>query len=142
MSELALTLAKYQWRNIMKEFMLLIFNKIDHQSGWPAERHRQFRKSCENYISKLKNSGNLKAAQPLLREGVTIFGSNGNWKEVPFDGRNEVQVGYFHILASDIREAIEIAKGNPEFEYGIAARIEVRPIKVKEESANFLYPGD
>ena len=126
----------------MKEFMLLIFNKIDHQSGWPAERHQQFLKSCENYINKLKSAGNLKTAQPLLREGVTIFGSNGHWKEVPFDDRNEVQVGYYHILAKDIKEAIEIAKGNPEFEYGIAARIEVRPIKMKEESTNFLYPGD
>ena len=126
----------------MKEFMLLIFNKIDHQSGWSEERHQQFLKSCESYINKLKNAGNLKTAQPLLREGVIVSGSSGNWKEVPFNESNEVQVGYYHILAKDMNEAIEIAKGNPEFEYGTSARIEVRPIKMKEESTNFLYPAD
>ena len=49
-------------------------------------------------------------------------------------------VGYYHILAKDIDDAIEIAKGNPEFEYGVKARIEVRPIKVKEETTGFTYP--
>lgn len=38
-------------------------------------------------------------------------------------------------------EAIEIAKRNPEFEYGTTARIEVRPIKTKEESTDYVYPG-
>lgn len=37
-------------------------------------------------------------------------------------------------------EAIAIAEGNPEFEYGTTARIEVRPIKMKEESTGFVYP--
>ena len=38
-------------------------------------------------------------------------------------------------------EAIKIAKDNPEFEFGTTARIEVRPIKVKEESINYIYPN-
>jgi len=53
----------------------------------------------------------------------------------------EVQVGYYHILAKDMNEAIKIAKDNPEFEFGTTARIEVRPIKVKEESINYIYPN-
>jgi hypothetical protein len=36
--------------------------------------------------------------------------------------------------------SIAISKLNPEFEYGKSARIEVRPIKVKEESTGFVYP--
>ena len=40
----------------------------------------------------------------------------------------------------DIDEAIEIAKGNPEFEYGAKARIEARPIKVREETTGLIYP--
>lgn len=40
-----------------------------------------------------------------------------------------------------MNEAIEIAKGNPEFEYGTTARIEVRPIKAQEESTNYVYPN-
>jgi hypothetical protein len=37
-------------------------------------------------------------------------------------------------------EAIAISKANPEFEYGKSARIEVRPVKVKEESTGYVYP--
>jgi len=125
----------------MKEYMLLIRNEIDHQAAWSPERHQRFLKSCESYIGKLKQDGRLKTAQPLVREGVIVSGSNRKWKEIPFNEAEEVQVGYYHILAKDMSEAIEIAKGNPEFEYGTTARIEVRPIKTKEESTNFIYPN-
>jgi hypothetical protein len=125
----------------MKEFMLLIRNEIDHQDAWSQVQHQQFLKSCERYIGKLMKEGKLKIAQPLLREGVIVSRSNGTWKEMPFNETKEVQVGYYHILAMDMNEAIEIAKGNPEFEYGTTARIEVRPIKTKEESTDYEYPS-
>ena len=126
----------------MNEFMLLIYNEIDHQAAWSPERHQQFLKSCENYIRKLKKEGKLKTAQPLVQDGVIVSNANGKWKEVPFNETKEIQVGYYHILAKDMREAIELAKGNPEFEYGTTARIEVRPIKIKEESTNYVYPDN
>jgi hypothetical protein len=77
----------------------------------------------------------------LVREGVILSGSKEKWKSVPFNESKEVQVGYYHILAKDMNEAIKIAKDNPEFEFGTTARIEVRPIKVKEESINYIYPN-
>jgi hypothetical protein len=124
----------------MKEFMLLILNENDHQDNWSAEQHKEFVKKCEVYINNLKNEGKLKSAQPLIREGKIIYRLNNEWKEKPFNERREVQVGYYHILAKDINEATEIAKRNPEFEYGTTARIEVRPIKIKEEVTGFVYP--
>ena len=124
----------------MKEFMLLIRNEIDHQSSWSPEKHRQFLKNCEDYIGNLTKEGKLKSAQPLVREGKIISGSKGAWKDGPFNESKEVIVGYYHILAEDLKDAIAIAKGNPEFEYGSTARIEVRPIKTKEESTGFVYP--
>ncbi|MEP6613155.1 MAG: hypothetical protein ABJA76_14745 [Mucilaginibacter sp.] len=36
--------------------------------------------------------------------------------------------------------AVELAKGNPEFAYTQTAKIEVRPIKKKEETTLFVYP--
>ena len=123
----------------MKEFMLLIRNEIDHQATWSPEKTRQFLKDCSLYIDKLIKEGNLKSAQPLVREGKIISGSKQTWKDGPFNETKEVIVGYYHILAKDIDEAIEIAKGNPEFEYGTSARIEVRPIKLKEETTGFVY---
>jgi hypothetical protein len=124
----------------MKEFMLLIRNEIDHQSNWSKEQHHQFLKKCESYIGNLKKEGKLIAAQPLVREGKIISGSTGAWKEGPINETKEVQVGYYHILAKDVDEAIAIAKENPEFEFSTTARIEVRPIKMKEETTSFVYP--
>ena len=92
------------------------------------------------YIGNLTKDAKLKSAQPLVREGKIISGSKGAWKEGPFNETKEVIVGYYHILAEDLDDAIAIAKGNPEFEYGTTARIEVRPIKTKEESTGFVYP--
>jgi hypothetical protein len=63
-----------------------------------------------------------------------------NWKQTAVDPLKEVQVGYYHIRANDMEDAIEIANANPEFEYVPSATIEVRPIKMKEEKTNFVYP--
>jgi hypothetical protein len=124
----------------MKEFMLLIRNKNDHQEGWTSEHFQLFLKKCEIYITNLKKEGKLISAQPLVKEGKIISGSKGSWHEVAFNQTDEVQVGYYHILAKDIKEAISIAKKNPEFEFGHGASIEVRPIKTKENSTGFVYP--
>ncbi len=124
----------------MKEFMLLIRNEIDHQATWTAEQHQGFLKKCEDYIGSLKKEGKLISAQPLVREGKLISGSKGAWKDKPFNETEEVIVGYYHILAEDLDEAMAIAKGNPEFEFGTTARVEVRPIATKEESTGFVYP--
>jgi hypothetical protein len=43
-----------------------------------------------------------------------------------------VIAGYFHIVAENLNEAIDIAKRNPIFEDGLGAKIEVRPIRIVE----------
>ena len=53
----------------------------------------------------------------------------------------EIQVGYYHIFAADLDEAVAIAKRNPEFRYTATAKIEVRPIKAMEEDTGFVYPA-
>ena len=125
----------------MKEFMLLIRNEIDHQAGWSPERLNRFLKDCEVYIDGLKKDGKLISAQPMEREGRVIFRSDGNWKDKSFKGIKEIIVGYYHVLADNIDDAIDIAKRNPEFQYGTTAKIEVRPIKTMEETTGFSYPA-
>jgi hypothetical protein len=125
----------------MKEFMLLIRNEIDHQGSWSLEKHYHFLKDCEVYIEALKEEGKLISAQPLLREGRMISGSREGWKDKPFNENKEIIAGYYHIFAEDINDAIAIAKGNPEFEYGTTAKIEVRPVKMMEEGTGFEYPS-
>ena len=124
----------------MKEFMLLIHNEIDHQANWSPEQHQQFLKACEAYIGDLKKDGSLVSAQPMVRQGTMVSRVNGQWKEGPFHASKEVIVGYYHILAQDINDAVTIAQRNPEFAFSTTARIEVRPIKMKEETTGFVYP--
>ena len=124
----------------MKEFKLLIRNLNDSKESFSSDQHDKFLKSCEVYIEKLKKNGNLISAQPLIREGVMVSGKPGAFKEGPYSDTKEVIVGYYHILAKDLADAVAIAKENPEFAYTTTARIEVRPIKTKEITTSYVYP--
>lgn len=124
----------------MKEFMLLIRNTSDFKSSLSPEQQKQFLKDCMVYIENLKKNGNLFGAQPLVREGKMICGEPGAWKDGPYNETKEIILGYYHIRANNMEEAINIAKGNPEFAYGRNAKIEVRPIKMVEESTSYEYP--
>ena len=125
----------------MKEFMFYIRNEKDAKKSLTAEEHLAFIKSCESYIGDLKSKNKLIAAQPIVREGVILKKSGNNWIEKDIAADSEVQVGYYHILAGDLDEAILIAKENPEFAYVPSATIEVRPIKTKEVETGFVYPA-
>ena len=124
----------------MKEFMLYIRNAKDAKLSLTPEQHLAFIKQCEVYISRLKSENKLIAAQPIVREGVVIKKSADSWIEKDIAADSETQVGYYHILATDIQDAIQIAKDNPEFEYVPSATIEVRPIKTQEVETGFVYP--
>ena len=124
----------------MKEFLLLIRNESEHFASLSPNKQEEFLQKCMDYISNLKKEGKLIGAQPLERKGKMISGSKRALKDGPFNETKEVIVGYYHILAKDMDEAIAIAKGNPEFDYGTTARVEIRPIKMKEESTGYVYP--
>jgi hypothetical protein len=125
----------------MNEFMLIIRNENDNFAKLSPDLQQQFLSKCQVYINNLKKENKLIEAHPLVREGTIISLTNGQWNNKPFNESKEVLVGYYHILANDLDDAIAISKQNPEFEYSKSARIEVRPIKVKEESTGFVYPA-
>lgn len=125
----------------MKEFMLLIHNDANSKLTFTPDREKDFLDACRVYIEDLKKNNQLISAQPLIREGVMLSGHEGHWEKAPYRESKEVIVGYYHIKADDLDQAIAIAKGNPEFKYTHTARIEVRPIKMKEEATEYVYPG-
>jgi hypothetical protein len=124
----------------MKEFMFYIRNAGDAKAALTADEHLAFVKKCEVYIGKLNAEGKLVAAQPIIRDGVIVSKRVKGWSKDIIDPAKEVQVGYYHIKANDIAEAIDIAKANPEFEYVPSATIEIHQIKTKEEETGFVYP--
>ncbi|WP_212004779.1 YciI family protein [Chitinophaga sp. HK235] len=123
-----------------QEFMLYIRNEGDAKAAMTAAQHLEFVKKCEVYIKRLQEADQLIAAQPLLHSGWLLSKSKTGWKSTAIDPAKEIQVGYYHIRAYDLEEAIAIAKDNPEFEYVPSATIEVRPVKIKEEETGFEYP--
>jgi hypothetical protein len=125
----------------MKEFMFFIRKQADSAKTLPADKHTEFLKSCESYIGMLKAERKLVSAQPIERTGAILSRVNDEWTESPFNENREVIGGYYHIMARDLDEAINIAKANPEFTYNPGTRIEVRGIKTNEEQTGFVYPS-
>ena len=121
--------------------MLFIRNEVDAKAALTAEQHQQFLQACMVYIENLRKNGNMISAQPLVREGKMISGVPGKFKEGLYSEAKEIIVGYYHILAENQDEAILIAKENPEFVFTLTAKIEVRPVKMKEESTTYVYPN-
>ena len=126
----------------MKEFMFFIRKRSNSENTLSPEKLNQFLKACETYIDKLKQQGKLISAKPIVWSGKILSGKTGNWEETPYNETKEIIGGYYHILAKDIDEAIEIAKANPEFTFNEDTRIEVRPVKMKEEKTGYTYPSE
>lgn len=111
----------------MKEFMLFIRatgNPIGKLSKDLQEKHIE---KVGGFIHDIIATGNMKSAQPLLPNGVMISNNGSNFSESPLDEKEEMIVGYYHIQAENMNDAITIAKADPRFEDG-NWRMEVREI--------------
>jgi len=111
----------------MKDFLLLIRTEGSVWTDLSAENLRKHIQNGTAYISNLIKEGKLKSAQPLEKGSRIVTETGGVLKDGPFNESKEVIAGYFHIVANDIDEAVEIAKANPIFK-DIPTRIEVHPM--------------
>lgn len=127
---------------MMQEFIFFIRKRNRSELTLAPDQHQKFVKACESYIGRLKKEGKLLSAQPIEWGGSIVSRSEGEWRHGNFNESGEYIGGYYHLRAKDLDEAIAIAKANPEFEYNPNTRIEVRPIKMKEESTGFVYPKE
>ena len=112
----------------MKDFLLLIRTEGD---VWTSLSPKELQEHIEHgtvYIGNLMKEGKLRSAAPLEKGSRIVTDDGGVMKDGPFTETKEVIAGYFHIVAKDLQEAVEIAKGNPIFR-DIRTRIEVHMIK-------------
>jgi hypothetical protein len=117
----------------MKDYLLILKTQ---GSVWTDLSPEQLQKHLENggaYIGNLIKEGKLKNANPVDKGSRVITGSNGVLKDGPYNESKEVIAGYFHIIADDMDEAIEIAKANPIFN-DIPTTIEVHPMMAIKEA--------
>lgn len=111
----------------MKDYLLIIKTEGSVWTDLSPEQLQRHMEQGSAYIGKLMKEGTLKNANPLDKGSRIITEENGSIKDGPFNEGKEVVAGYFHILAKDIEEAIEIAKANPIFT-DIPTKIEVHPM--------------
>lgn len=111
----------------MKEFMVFIKNEGNPVANLSPEQQQEHVQKVGAYIRNLMEAGKMKAAQPLEMEGRIVSQKEGRFIDGPFNETKEVISGYYHILASNMEQAIEIGKGDPRFEDG-EWRLEIRPI--------------
>ena len=115
----------------MKEFMLFIRSEEKPKADLSPEQLQQHIEKVGGFIKRLTDEGRMKSAQPLEMEGRMLSYQNGKVIDGPYNETKEVISGYYHLLAKDLEEAIEITKEDPRFEEGIW-RVEVRPVKIVE----------
>jgi len=96
--------------------MLFIISEDNNIEKASAEEMQQHIRKVGDYIKKNVKEGRFLGAQPLEKNGVRVSGSKGNTFDGPFIETKEIILGYYHILAKDMEEAVEIAKADPRFE--------------------------
>jgi len=115
----------------MKEFLLLIRAKGDPMAKLPKDKQEAHIRKVGEYIEGLKVEGKLLGAQPFKPQGAIVMKKEEKLVHIAIDADREIVAGYFHIKATDLDEAIKIAKMDPRFEDG-NWKIEVRPVMTVE----------
>jgi len=117
----------------MKDFLLIIKTEGSVWSDLSPEQLQKHLEGGSAYIGNLIKEGKLKNANPIDKGSRIVTENNGIIKDGPFNESKEVVAGFFHVIAKDINEAVEIAKANPIFK-DIPTKIEVHPLMAVKEA--------
>ncbi len=109
------------------DFLYLFRGGADPKQMSPEQMQQNMNKWFA-WMGELRAKGKFKAGEPLGDEGKVLSGSKGAVvTDGPFvEGKEEVG-GYWIVSATDLNEAVALAKGCPIFEN--KGTVEVRPIE-------------
>jgi hypothetical protein len=112
----------------MEKFMFLFRGGDTHvHNAKDSKEVKEYIQSWITWQQGLGQKGILAGGEPLQTTGKQVNGKNKVVADGPFMEAKEMVGGYLIIIAKDIDEAVEIAKGCPIFkEHG---KVEVRPIQ-------------
>jgi hypothetical protein len=100
----------------MKDYVLLFRGGLHFQTASP-EQLQQAMMKWKTWMDGLAKEGKFQGGQRLTREGAVIKGGKKQVIDGPYAEGKEIVGGYLAIKANDLKEAIEIAKGCPIFDY-------------------------
>ncbi|MBW1297611.1 YciI family protein [Aquimarina litoralis] len=113
----------------MKEFLMLIRGGQDKYQSVSANDMQKHMEHWQEWMAGLANEDKLVGGQPLANEGNTLTGNGKTVTDRPFAEGKELVGGYLLIKASSLKEATEIAKGCPSFEYDCSVEVrEIAPV--------------
>jgi hypothetical protein len=100
----------------MKDYLLLFRVGPRFLKASPEELQQVMQQS-KDWISAIAKTGKLNGVVRLQRTGAILRGKKKQVSEGPFKEGEEIVNGYLSIKADSFEEAIQIAKGNPIFDY-------------------------
>jgi hypothetical protein len=113
---------------------LLLFRSTDWDKDLSPRDLQRIMSETMAWFDGIRQQGKHIGAQPLFGEGRTVSGKKGRTvADGPFAESKEAVAGYLLLAASDMEEAVQIAKGWPLLEFG--GTVEIRP--VAPECASF-----
>ena len=106
---------------------MLLFRGTHWEKALSREEIQEVMSQWTAWFDRLTQQGKAKAGQPLTNEGKIVFGKKGrSVADGPFAESKEAIAGYILLQATDLNEAVEIAKECPGLEYGMS--IEARAV--------------
>jgi hypothetical protein len=114
--------------NSTTPYLLLFRNAgADVHAHLTAEQRVAMTKQWNDWFESLAAKGQVEHANPLGLDGRVVSGPDGaRVTDGPYAEGKEIIGGYFHIRASGLDEATEIAKQCPGLALGLT--VEVRPV--------------
>lgn len=114
----------------MEKFMLLFRGSDVYQPGQSPEALQALKEKMIHWIVDLSEKGVHVASEPLEPTGKQVNGKKKVLTDGPFGEGRAIIGGCTIVQATDINEAVEIAKGCPILASN--ANIEVRPLQKME----------
>ena len=109
----------------MNEFVYL-YRRPLNPPGSPQQMQNMMER-WRAWFADVEKKGRLASAgQPLDSKGGGVVNAKERLSDGPYAETKDVVMGYTVIRASDLQDAIDLAKGHPIFDLGGA--IEVRPV--------------
>lgn len=108
----------------MEKFMLIFHGGQTDMTKLSPDDLQQLMGKWLGWIEKLNQNNQYVSGEPLLPGGKLVSGPGGKTvTDGPYTEGKEIVGGYFIIQAKDMDEAVEIAKGNPEYDLGGSTQV-------------------
>lgn len=110
----------------MKEFMLIFFDGDSEALNLSPEESQAQMQKWFAWVDELRAKDAYVEGRPLIPGAKRLHGEQKVVTDGPFAETKEVVGGYFIVKAASLEDAVELAKGYPDFEIG--GTVEVREV--------------